>query len=216
MVYLDDILPFSQSPEQHAEHPRLILAKPRVRKLYAKRSRCKSALKLVNFLGHVVDAAGSSPDLEQVQVVQDWPVHKDIKQLRHFIGLAQYHRRFMQGFASQVAKLSKLLRKNAKWQWTTCMEVPSHGCVGVRLHFAPSLSKSDPHKSCSAGEHDAQQQCSDTHLSMALSYTVHMPIMIKAIRGIVLIFLRGKTTPLCNNVVVTACHICARLLKAIS
>ena len=86
VVYLDDILVFSKSPE-NAEHLRLVLAKLRKHKLYAKRSKCKFAMRQVQFLGHVVDAAGETPGPAQLRVIQDWPVPLNSKQLRQFLGL---------------------------------------------------------------------------------------------------------------------------------
>ena len=122
VVYLDDILVFSKSPEQHAEHLRLVLAKLHEHKLYAKRSKCKIAMRQVQFLGHVVDAAGVTPDPAKLRVIQDWPVPLNSKQLRQFLSLAQYFRKFMQGFSNQVASLAGLLRKNAKWHWKSTHE----------------------------------------------------------------------------------------------
>ena len=102
VVYLHDILVFSKSPEQHAEHLRLVLAKLREHKLYAKRSKCKFAMRQVQFLGHVVDAAGVTPDPAKLRVVQDWPVPLNSKQLQQFLGLAQYSGKLCRGSQARL------------------------------------------------------------------------------------------------------------------
>ena len=127
VVYLDDILVFSKSPEQHTEHLRLVLAKLREHKLYAKRSKCKFAIRQVQFLGHVVDAAGVTPDPAKLRVIQDWPVPLNSKQMRQFLDLAQCFGKSMQGFSNQVASLTGLLRKNAKWHWKSTHEAAFQG-----------------------------------------------------------------------------------------
>ena len=80
------------------------MAKLREHKLYAKRSKCKFAIRQVQFLGHVVDAAGVAPDPAKLRVMQEWPVPLSSKELRQSFGLAQYFGKFIQGFSDQVAK----------------------------------------------------------------------------------------------------------------
>ena len=106
---------------------RRVLAKLREHKLYAKRSKCKFAIRQVQFLGHVVDAAGVTPDPGKLQVIRDWPVPQNSKQLRQFLGLAQYFRKFMQGFSHQVGCLTRLLIKDAAWHWTDTQEPAFRG-----------------------------------------------------------------------------------------
>ena len=92
----------------------------------------------MRFLGHVVSAAGIAPDPGKVKIVQEWPVPQDVKQFRQFLGLAQFFRKFMQGFANHMGRFGRLLRKNAKWEWTA-----THGAafLGIKqsLLTAPVL-----------------------------------------------------------------------------
>ena len=95
MVYLDDILIYSDSPEEHAEHIRKVLDLLRKNKLYCKESKCEFFKTEVAFLGHVISGEGVKADPRKVQAVVDWPQPENVKQVRSFLGLANYYRRYV-------------------------------------------------------------------------------------------------------------------------
>jgi hypothetical protein len=109
-VYLDDILIYSKTVEEHLEHLQLVLELLRKHKLFAKFSKCEFLKSELKFLGHIVSADGLKVDASKVAVVRDWPVPKTVKELRSFLGLANYFRRFVQGYSSLVAPLNRLLQ----------------------------------------------------------------------------------------------------------
>ena len=93
VVFIDDILVFSKTEEEHAKHLRLVLQKLREHKLYAKRSKCEFQLKEVSFLGHVVSNGGIAVDPGKVKDILNWKPPTDVGQIRSFLGLARYYRR---------------------------------------------------------------------------------------------------------------------------
>jgi hypothetical protein len=117
LVYLDDILVYSRSAADHAKHLRLVLERLRQWKLYAKLKKCSFNQPETEFLGHVVGRNGIRPDPKKVAAVQDWPVPTDIHQLRSFLGLTNYFRRFIQGYASLTRPLVELTRATVPYAW---------------------------------------------------------------------------------------------------
>src|SRR4051812_27817658 len=97
--YLDDILVYSKNKEEHDEHLRLILAKLREHKLYAKYSKCEFWLPEVAYLGHVISTEGIAVNPERIQAILDWNPPKTVKQVRRFLGLASNYRRFVENFS---------------------------------------------------------------------------------------------------------------------
>ena len=92
-------------------------------RLYAKLSKCRFALSSIKFLGHVIDEHGILPDPDKVNSVVTWPVPTNVTEVRSFIGLAQYFRKFIQGFASLAAPLTALFKKDKEFAWTdACMQ----------------------------------------------------------------------------------------------
>lgn len=112
LVYLDDILVFSKNEQEHVEHLRQVLDILRQQKYYAKMSKCEFMKAEVPFLGHLVSAAGVRVDPRKVEAIRDWPTPTTVTQVRSFLGLANYFRRFMQGYASMSAPLSDLTKKD--------------------------------------------------------------------------------------------------------
>jgi hypothetical protein len=99
VVFIDDILVYSKTKEEHAKHLRLVFQKLREHKLYAKRSKCEFWLKEVAFLGHVVSNGGISVDPSKVKDVLNWKPPTNVGEIRSFLGLAGYYRRFIEGFS---------------------------------------------------------------------------------------------------------------------
>ena len=107
IVFIDDILVYSQSESQHAEHLRLVLETLRQHQLFAKFSKCQFWLTSIAFLGHVVSGSGISVDSQKVQAVVDWPRPTTVTEVRSFLGMAGYYRKFVQGF-SQIDPLLEI------------------------------------------------------------------------------------------------------------
>ncbi|CAN4076711.1 unnamed protein product [Withania somnifera] len=118
IVFIDDILVYSQSKSDHERHLGVILRTPREHKLYAKFSKCEFWLESVAFLGHIVSKASVSVDPAKIRAVRDWPRPTHRFEIRGFIGLAGYYRRFVKGFSSIAAPLTGLTRKNVAFRWS--------------------------------------------------------------------------------------------------
>ena len=145
VVYLDDILIYSKNEEEHAEHLRLVLMKLREHRLYAKFSKCEFWLPEVTYLGHVISAKGIAVNPERVQAVLDWTPPESVKQVRSFLGLASYCRRFVENFSKVAKPLTELLKKDKKFQWTPKCE-ESFQELKRRLTSAPVLAPPDTTK----------------------------------------------------------------------
>ena len=98
IVFVDDILIYSQSEEKHEDHLRVVLQLLRDHQLYAKFSKCEFWLTKVRFLGHMVSASGVSVDPEKVEAVMSWERPKSVFEIRSFLGLAGYNRRIIEDF----------------------------------------------------------------------------------------------------------------------
>ena len=117
VVFVDDILIYSQSEWEHEYHLRIVLQLLRDHQLYAKFSKCEFWLTEVRFLGHVVSASGVSVDLEKVEAVMSWERPKSVFEIRSFLGLARYYRRFMEVFSRIAEPMTRLNRKEVKFEW---------------------------------------------------------------------------------------------------
>jgi hypothetical protein len=118
MVFIDDILIFSKTMEEHEEHLRLVLEKLRSNQLYAKFSKCEFWLTEVTFLGHVISTGGVSIDPGKVKDVLNWMPPTTVSEIQSFLGLAGYYRRFIKDFSKIAKPMTKLLEKNKAFEWT--------------------------------------------------------------------------------------------------
>ncbi|WMV13486.1 hypothetical protein MTR67_006871 [Solanum verrucosum] len=117
VVFIDDILIFSRSSEDHDKHLRIILQILKEKELYAKLSKCEFWLDKVTFLGHVVSSEGVKVDPSKIQAVVEWRPPKSPTEVRSFLGLAGYYKRFAKGFSIIASPLTKLLQKEVKFIW---------------------------------------------------------------------------------------------------
>ena len=95
VVFIDDILVYSRTEEEHAEHLRIVLQTLREHKLYAKLSKCEFWLSEVTFLGHVISKEGIKVDPQKVKAIMEWTRSTNITEVRSFLGLVGYYLRFV-------------------------------------------------------------------------------------------------------------------------
>uniref|UniRef100_A0A2N9F185 Reverse transcriptase n=1 Tax=Fagus sylvatica TaxID=28930 RepID=A0A2N9F185_FAGSY len=119
VVFIDDILIYSKSLEEHEQHLRVVLQTLRDHKLYAKLKKCEFWLESVAFLGHVIFKDGILVDPKKVEAIVDWERPKDVREIRSFLGLAGYYRRFIVGFSKISLPMTKLTQKGTTFEWTT-------------------------------------------------------------------------------------------------
>jgi len=118
VVFIDDIFIYSRTPKDHAHHLRTALEALRKNELYAKLSKCEFWLRKVAFMGHVVFNEGWSVDPQKIEAVSNWPIPKNTIEVRSFLGLAGYYRRFVQNFSKIVTPLLNLTKKTTRYDWT--------------------------------------------------------------------------------------------------
>jgi hypothetical protein len=146
VVYIDDILIYSKNSEDHAQHLHVILQRLRDHCLYAKFSKCEFWLNTVKFLGHTISGDGISVDPSKVQEVMDWqPPTSSVHQIRSFLGLAGYYRRFIPDFSRIAKPMTELLKKGVKFSWDQKCETAFH-TLRDRLTTAPILAQLDVSK----------------------------------------------------------------------
>src|SRR5580765_777218 len=139
VVFIDDMLVYSKNEEEHREHLRQVLQILRAKKLYANAAKCEFWLEEVKFLGHVISREGIAVDPSKVEAVMAWERPKTVTEIRSFLGLAGYYRRFIEGFSKIAGPLTKLTRKNQPFAWTEDCE-QSFQEMKQRLTTAPVLT----------------------------------------------------------------------------
>ncbi|KAL9253624.1 Retrovirus-related Pol polyprotein from transposon 17.6-like protein [Drosera capensis] len=118
IVFIDDILVYSRNHQEYEEHLRTILEALRENELYAKLKKCEFWMKEVAFLGHVISGEEVKVDPKKIEAVTEWCRPSNVTEVRSFLGLAGYYRRFVEGFSKIAIPLSKLTRKPTKFDWT--------------------------------------------------------------------------------------------------
>jgi len=139
VVYIDDILIYSGSLEEHAEHLQKVFPRLRENKLYAKLEKCKFEVTEVDFLGHRITQEGSKMDDHKVKAILDWELPKLVPALRSFLGLASYYRKFIKNFVKMAAPLTNLFKKSAgTYEWDGACDEAFETLKGI-LVKAPVL-----------------------------------------------------------------------------
>ena len=118
IVYIDDILVYSKDHDEHEKHLRQVFDLLRKHKLYGKLSKCEFFAPSVEFLGHVILSDGVATDPAKTLAIRDWPTPATAKDLMSFLGLCNYYRRFVQGYAAITVPLTDLLRQDRSFDWT--------------------------------------------------------------------------------------------------
>ncbi|GAU37338.1 hypothetical protein TSUD_395190 [Trifolium subterraneum] len=117
VVFIDDILIYSKSEEEHKGHLKIVLQVLKEKKLYAKLSKCEFWLKEVSFLGHIISSGGIAVNPAKVDAMLQWGTPESVSEIRSFLGLAGYYRRFIKGFSKMALPLTLLTRKDQAFVW---------------------------------------------------------------------------------------------------
>ena len=117
VVYLDDIVVYSQTLNEHEMHLKRVFQRLREHKLYAKPKKCEFAREQITFLGHKISEGQILMDERKVQAVIDWQAPTKVTDLRSFLGLANYYKRFIKGYSKIISPLTDFLKKDRAWDW---------------------------------------------------------------------------------------------------
>jgi hypothetical protein len=118
IVFLDDILVYSKSEEEHEHHLRMVFQVLRENQMYAKLNKCSFYQNKIYYLGHIISEEWISVDPEKIEVVKGCKTLKNVTEVRSFMGLVGYYRRFIAGFSRITHLITSLQRKGKKFQWT--------------------------------------------------------------------------------------------------
>ncbi|KAI5448775.1 hypothetical protein NCC49_006605 [Naganishia albida] len=145
VVYLDDILVFSKTRDQHVQDVKAILSKLRANRLWAKLEKCEFFKHTVEFLGYVISPEGTSMDPGKIQAVVEWPVPKTVRDVRAFLGFANFYRKFIHQYSRVVGPLVQLTKQTTPWEWT---EERQKAFESLKNAFttAPILTHYDPNR----------------------------------------------------------------------
>jgi hypothetical protein len=142
LVFIDDILIYSKNREEHEEHLRLVLQVLREHQLYAKFSKCDFFQKKIHYLGHVLSEEGVAVDPDKIKSIMEWPTPKDVSDIRSFMSLARYYKRFIKGFSKIWSPITTLQKKGTNFTWTQKCEERFQTLKHLLTH-APVLKISD-------------------------------------------------------------------------
>lgn len=142
LVFFDDILVYSKSFADHVEHLRQVFQLLLADSWKVKLSKCSFAQRQIAYLGHIISQEGISTDQSKVEAVSSWPVPSSVKELRSFLGMAGYYRKFVRHFAILAKPLTELLKKNALFVWTSVHQ-DSFAALKAALISAPVLAMPD-------------------------------------------------------------------------
>ncbi|GJT68854.1 putative reverse transcriptase domain-containing protein [Tanacetum coccineum] len=139
IVFIDDILIYSKNKQEHEEHLKQILELLKKEELYAKFSKCEFWISKVLFLGHMIDSEGIHVDPAKIEAIKDWTSPKSPTEIRQFLGLAGYYRRFIEGFSKIAKPMTKLTQKKVKFVWGDKQEA-AFQLLKQKLCSAPILT----------------------------------------------------------------------------
>ncbi|KAK1601944.1 hypothetical protein QYE76_027049 [Lolium multiflorum] len=145
VVYFDDILIYSKSLEEHLDHLRAVFNALRDARLYGNLEKCTFCTNRVAFLGYVVTAQGIEVDPAKIEAIENWPQPKTVTQVRSFLGLAGFYRRFVKDFGSIAAPLNELTKKDVPFVWGDAQQ-DAFMILKDKLTHAPLLQLPDFNK----------------------------------------------------------------------
>ncbi|KMQ82059.1 enzymatic polyprotein endonuclease reverse, partial [Lasius niger] len=142
LVYLDDIVIYGASLEDHNKRLKEVLQRLRENNLKLQPDKCEFLLKEVIYLGHIISENGISPDPSKLTAIKEFPTPKKVKDVQLFIGLAGYYRKFIEDFSKIAKPLTKLTKKAEKFEWTTDQQ-NAFDTLKEKLITAPVLQYPD-------------------------------------------------------------------------
>ncbi|THH21377.1 hypothetical protein EUX98_g8392 [Antrodiella citrinella] len=119
IVYLDDVLVYSKNPADHRKNVKEVLRRLRKNSLYCKLSKCEFDVTTTEYLGYILSPEGLRMSSEKVQVIQDWPIPRKVKDVQSFLGFCNFYRRFIPSYSDLTIPLTRLTRANIRWDWNT-------------------------------------------------------------------------------------------------
>ncbi|MCO5564460.1 hypothetical protein L7F22_018121 [Adiantum nelumboides] len=117
-VFFDDVIIYSKTIEEHKEHLKVIFQALRDNKLYVNQKKSEFFLQEIQYLGHIISKNGIRMDPAKLEVIKDWPNPRNLHEIRSFIGMCAYYRRFIEKFSLIAGPLHDLTKKNVKYVWT--------------------------------------------------------------------------------------------------
>ena len=119
IVYLDDILIYSENPANYTEHVQEVLRRLRKHNLFALADKCEFHTDTVEYLGYIMSPDGLTMDQKKVQAITDWPEPRKVRDVQSFLGFANFYRRFIPNYSEIVLPLTRLTRKTVPWNFST-------------------------------------------------------------------------------------------------
>jgi hypothetical protein len=116
IVFLDDMLIYSKYEEEHKHHLRMLLQVLREHQLFAKLSKCSFYQRKIHYLGHIISEKGITMDLEKIRSIEGWPRPRNVSEVRSFMGLAGYYKRFIEGLSKIAHPITSLQKKGVKFE----------------------------------------------------------------------------------------------------
>ena len=145
VAYLDDVLIFSKTREEHIQHVKKVLTRLKEKNLPLKLSKCEFHKQQVKFLGYLVSTEGLAPDPDKIQAVQAWPRPTTVKEVQGYLGFTNFYRRFIKGYSEIATPLTNLTKKEVPFNWDQqCQD--SFRLLKDRLTQAPVITIFDPEK----------------------------------------------------------------------
>jgi hypothetical protein len=145
VVFIDDVLVYSKTWAEHLQNLREVFTLLHQHQLKVKLSKCSFAQKQLSYLGHVISAQGVATDPTKVDIIKNWPTPSNVKDVRSFLGMAGYYRKFVKNFGTICKPLTNLLKKGSVFVWTQEQE-QSFSALKTALVSAPVLALPDLHK----------------------------------------------------------------------
>ena len=177
IIYLDDILVYSDDPKEHKKHVREVLRRLRLNGLYCKPEKCHFDKDTVNYLGFILSKDGLKMDPSKVQIIQDWPEPRKVKDIQSFLGFANFYRRFISNYSDIVVPLTRLTRKCTPWNFSDTAR-QSFDALKKAFTTAPILTHWIPDKQLIV-ETDASNYALGAILSLQLdSGEIHLWLFI--------------------------------------
>jgi hypothetical protein len=145
IVFLDDILVYSRTEEEHEQHLRMVLQVLREHQLYANLSKCSFYQEWIHYLGHIISKDGIAVDPEKIEAIREWSAPRNVIEVISFMGLVGYYRKFIAGFSKIAHPITSLQRKGKQFHWTEgCKE--SFQQLKQLLTSAPIMRIADPNE----------------------------------------------------------------------